>query len=118
MSSFPTLSKNPSYPLDPDGDLEDVILRTPSDAGYVQTRPRFTRSRRTWGINYAALPDADVSTLRTFEQVTLVNAADLFSWTHPISSTTYTVQLAGPIKYARVMGAENASNVSMTLQEV
>lgn len=114
--SYPTLSRPPNYPLDPDGELEDVILRSPTEAGYAITRPRFTRARRRWGVTYINLPDADVATLRTFEQTTLHNGADQFSWTHPVTGT-FTVQLAAPIRYARTAAA-NMTNVSFVLQEV
>lgn len=115
--AFPTLSQVPAVPIAPDGELEDVILRTPTDAGYVQTRPRFTRARRTWGLNYPALSNADADILRDYERLTLHNGADPFAWTHPISSVVYTVQLAGPITYARDF-SENVTAASFTLQEV
>lgn len=101
MAAFPILSKPPSYPLDPDGDLDDSAIRSPFTAGYEQTRPAFTRSRRSWGVNYKSMPQADMDTLRDFERVTLVNGADSFTWTHPLSGATYTVRLAAPIKFAR-----------------
>jgi hypothetical protein len=115
--TFPTLTQQAAYPLDPDGELEDVILRSPTDAGYEITRPRFTRARRTWGINYPALSNADTTTLRAFEQATLRNGADSFSWTHPISKTVYTVRLTGPISYARANGPMLTA-ASFTLREV
>lgn len=114
--SFPTLSMGPRFPIDPDGELDDAILRTPTDAGYEQTRPRFTRARRSWGLNYR-LGDTDASALRTFEQTTLHNGADPFSWTHPVSGTTYTVRLAGPIKYART-SVRTLTEISFLLREV
>lgn len=117
MAAFPTLSKRPSYPLDPDGEIEDAILRSPSDGGYVQTRPRYTRVRRNWGVNYLHLPDADVTLLRSFEITTLRNGADLFTWTHPLSATAYTVQLTAPIKFGRKV-AGGVATVSFGLKEV
>lgn len=101
MANFPTLSRVPSYPLDPDGELEDVVIRSPQTGGYNQTRPRTTRARRNFGVNYKALKDVDVNLLRTFETTTLRNGADSFTWTHPLSGTTYTVQIIGGIKYSR-----------------
>lgn len=117
MPAFPTLSKPPSYPLDPDGDIDDGILRSPKEAGYDQTRPRFTRTRRTWGVTYKGLPDADVVTLRAFEITTLRNGADLFTWAHPLEGNSYTVRLAAPIKFQRA-GIPLHANVSFTLREV
>jgi len=101
MAAFPTLSRAPSLPLDPDGEIEDVVLRSTFEAGYEQTRPRTTRARRSFGINYRALKSADEALLRAFEITTLRNGADAFTWTHPISGTSYTVRLAAPIQFRR-----------------
>jgi hypothetical protein len=117
MAAYPTLTKAPSYPLEPDGVIEDVVLRNPMEDGYVQTRPRTTRARRTWGLNYRNLPDADIATLRTFEITTLVNGAGSFTWTHPLSGTTYTVQLTGPIKFSRPVVPLHA-DASFMIREV
>jgi hypothetical protein len=117
MANFPTLSRAPSFPLDPDGELEDVILRSSAEAGYEQTRPRTTRARRTFGLNYKALSNADVALLRTFETTTLRNGADSFAWTHPLSATVYTVRLTAPIKFARTQTGTH-STVALTLREV
>lgn len=117
MSAFPSLSCPPSYPLDPDGDIEDTVIRSPQEAGYEQTRPRTTRARRSFGLDYPLLPDVDVSLLRAFEITTLRNGADAFSWTHPLSGTTYTVRLAAPIQYKRNQSA-GVVDVSMKFREV
>lgn len=115
MSAFPTLGNGPDYPLDPDGEMEDSLLRSDVGAGYQQTRPKFTRTRLKFGVSYT-LSAADVATLRTFERTTIHNGADSFTWTHPITSTSYTVRLVAPIKYA--LANFNQTNVSLTLQEV
>lgn len=117
MAAFPTLSRAPSYPLDPDGEVEDVIMRSQAEAGYEQTRPRSTRARRNFGLSYQNIPDADIATLRAFEITTLHNGADSFTWTHPLSGTTYAVRLAAPIRYAHTR-ASGFGDVSMNLREV
>lgn len=117
MANFPTLSVAPSYPLSPDGDTEDVVIRSPQTAGYEQTRPRTTRTRRTFGLNYKALDDTDAGLLRAFEITTLRNGADSFAWTHPLSGTVYTVRLTGPIKFAKQQVGTH-SVVALTLREV
>ncbi|MHB0925887.1 MAG: hypothetical protein ACYC1F_05230 [Gallionellaceae bacterium] len=117
MANFPTLSCSPSFPLDPDGEIEDVVLRSPFEGGYEQTRPRSTRTRRTFGLNYKALNNADVALLRAFEITTLRNGADSFTWTHPLSATSYTVRLTGPIKFAKQQVSTHSA-VALTLREV
>lgn len=116
MAVFPTLTQRPSFPLSPDGELGDAVLSSPFEAGYEQTRPKFTRARRNFGVNYKALPDADVATLRAFELTTLRNGADSFTWTHPLSGLGYTVRLVENIKFART--TPRVADVSMTLREV
>ncbi len=117
MAAFPTLSKAPSYPIDPDGTREDAVLRSAVEGGYVQTRARFTRARRRWGLTYLNLPAADITTLRGFEATTLVNGADAFTWTHPISAEVVTVQLAAPIEFSTPRDYA-VGDVRMLLQEV
>jgi phage-related protein len=104
--------------MSPDGDLGDNAIRTPSDAGYVQMRPKFTRARRSWGLTYPDLPDTDAATLRYFELTTLHNGVDIFTWTHPKTGTTYNVQLSAPIKFVSSETIVNSTNVTMMLQEV
>jgi len=114
--AFPTLTRKPST-LDPDGELEDAVLRSPFDAGYVQSRPKYTRMRRSWGVRYTELPDADVATLRTYEQTTLVNGASPFDWTHPKLGFTVTVNI-GRIKYSTSADKYGVADVSFTLTEI
>lgn len=117
MPTYPALSRKPSYPLTPNGEIEDVILTSPKEAGYEQTRPRTTRVRRSFGVNYVDLPNVDVALLRTFESTTLRNGADAFTWTHPLTGTSYTVRLQGPIRFSQVKG-HTSENVSFMLREV
>ena len=115
MPTFPTLTRAPIYPLDPDGELEDAVLRSSTEAGYQQTRPKFTRARRKFGVRYK-MSDADVVTLRDFERVTLINGSAAFTWTHPLTAASYTVHLAAPIRYAK--SSLGLSDVSFSLEEV
>lgn len=117
MIVFPTLTKSPSLPLSPDGEIDDVLLRSPQESGYEQVRPRTTRARRSWGVNYPVLAAADVATLRAFEITTLRNGADAFTWTHPISGLVYTVRLTGPVKFATTQD-RRFSSAALTLKEV
>lgn len=112
MANFPVLSRNPIYPLDPDGSIEDVVIRSPQASGYEQTRPRSTRARRNFGLNYINLASLDEAALRTFEVTTLRNGADSFLWTHPTSAVVYTVRLTAPIKISRI----NVIGINATLQ--
>ncbi len=118
MPSFPSLSKDPSWPMDPDGEIEDSTIRSPFEGGYELTRPRFTRDRRKWGVRYVMLSSSDASTLRTFEKTTVRGGADSFTWTHPTTSTSYTVRFAGPIRFTLVPPGTGKYNAEFTLREV
>lgn len=115
MTAFCTLKTSPLYPISPDGVIEDGVIRSPAEGGYEQTRPRFTRARRTWGLSY--IVDAtDLATLRAFEWTTVSNGADLFTWTHPVSGVSYTVRLAAPIQFALI--DRGWWRATLTLREV
>ena len=115
--AFPTLTRKPTT-LEPDGDLKDSALVSEFTAGYTQTRPQYTRTRRIWGISYVDLPDADVATLRTYHDTTLVNGAASFTWTHPKTAITPTVQIIGGIRYKTSADKYGVADVSFTLIEV
>lgn len=102
MPAFPSLSINPSWPLDPDGEIEDATLRSPFEGGYELTRQKFTRTRRNWGVQYSTLNQTDKDALATFEKDTVKGGADSFTWTHPKTATVYTVRFKEPVKYAYV----------------
>ena len=96
--AFPTLSTNPLV-TPHENNLEDgSTIASPVEAGYVQTRPRFTRIREEWHVSYSGLPAADRTALRAHEVAVKVGA-DYFSWTDPVTGTSHNVRYTGPIKY-------------------
>ena len=113
MENFPTLSQNPSYPLGES--REDATIRSSFEAGYEHTRPRFTRSRKSWNVKYEMLPYADVSTLDTFI-TTVREGADSFVWTHPSSLVTYTVTFSEIPKFENTI--LTYYSVDFTLRQV
>lgn len=116
MADYPTLSSTVSYPIKPDGKLEDNTIASDYEAGYQQTRPKFTRQRRVWGIKYNALSTEDKAILVTFEG-TVNGTADAFNWTHPKDLTTHVVRFGPPgIQYDLIRG--NRYRVEFTLIEV
>ena len=70
-------------------------LRTRFEAGYVQTRARFTRIPKRFELNWSRMSISDFGTLRTFYEDTVIGGAESFNWTHPISSTVYVVRFIG-----------------------
>lgn len=57
---------------------EDGTIADPAESGYVATRPRFTRLRRTFGVTYENLVAEDVRALDKFEVETVHGKAGAF----------------------------------------
>src|SRR5581483_10620234 len=64
IAIFPSLSRAAS--MDSSEQAADDTIRDSMDSGYVATRPRFTRERRTWNVNHRNLIAEDVRVLRNF----------------------------------------------------
>lgn len=112
-STWPSIQA-PSYPLGENP--EDAVIRSPYDAGYEQTRPRFTRNRTTYQLKWPAMSAADVATLRTFYITTLGNGAGIIDWTYPGTSTVKAVRFKEP--YKAILITNGRYQVEATLQEV
>lgn len=61
------------------------------EAGYVQSRPQWTRGRLLFDLGWPALPDADYQSLESFF---FDNIGNTFDWTCPQDGATYTVRFA------------------------
>jgi hypothetical protein len=64
--------------MDSSKSLEDDTIRDQMESGYVATRPRFTRTRRTWKINVRNLQAEDVRALDQFTMVTAARGGNAF----------------------------------------
>lgn len=80
----------------------------------MTTRPRFTRARRTFKLNYKALTDADKALLDTFFFTSTSRGSVIFSWTNPITSAAYNVRIK-PIGWQAVR--YNQWNAEIQLEE-
>ena len=117
MPTFPTLTIIQAVPMTEE--IEDATIRSSFEAGYEHTRPRFTRSRKTWSIRYEYMPNADKTTLDTFINTTVRQGADAFSWTNPQDSTTYTVRFLTLPKYELVLNRDGGYwNLDFQLRQV
>ncbi|WP_298434594.1 hypothetical protein [Geobacter sp.] len=100
--AFPALSVVPAVSAWKEKKALDPTLRTQTEGGYVQTRPRFTRIPKRWEIAYKAgnaLPAADKATLEAFETTVKVGS-NMFTWLNPLDNVTYNVRLREPIEFA------------------
>jgi len=92
-------------------------LRSKFEAGYVHQRPKWTRSRRKFSLDWKLLSAADLDTLLShFDN----NQGSSFNWTHPTRGTTYTVMYSGDkIEYDLRSGtAGKYYSASVTLEEI
>lgn len=89
MPTFPTLSKNPEYPLKQSKNVE--VIKSTFEGGYVLTRPKHTRARGVWEVIYSLMSQADMNSLSGFID-SVSGAVNSFDWTHPQSSNVHTVR--------------------------
>ena len=86
MADFPSIAT-------PDTILPDTTrgstIRSKSEAGYVQTRARYTRMIRLFEMQWGHLSASDFASLQTFFEDTAIAGAQSFNWTHPETSTVY-----------------------------
>lgn len=117
MATFPTLTAIPAVPMTEE--TEDATIRSPFEAGYEHTRPRFTRVRKTWTIRYEYMSTSDKNTLDTFINSTVHQGSDSFSWTNPQDSTSYTVRFLSLPKYELVLNTGGGLwNLEFQLRQV
>ena len=83
--AFPTLSLNPTTISE---ELFDPIDRNDFESGTVQVAKKFTREKRRFALTYKMMPQSDRASLETHF---LATQGTSDTWTHPISSTVYTV---------------------------
>jgi hypothetical protein len=107
--SWPSIQA-PGFPLE-----EEVFrpqIKSEFEAGYVQSRPRATVSKRRWKLNWRSMSEADwVSLAGAFA----ADQGSSFTWNHPVSGT-YTVRYAGDGMRSTIF-ANGLRQVSVDLEE-
>jgi hypothetical protein len=76
----------------------DPTIRSPVEAGYVQTRAKFTRIPKKWHIFYPLILDTDKVSLESFQDTVKVGA-DKFYWINDKDLVTYEVRLLSPMVF-------------------
>lgn len=72
--------------------VQDPAMSVPLEAGYVATRPRFTRRpRRSFKLGFTLLTKAQKEELQAFWEDRLGGSRS-FVFTHPENGTNYTVR--------------------------
>jgi len=87
MTDWPNIAA-PSNIVDT---LQKGQIRSDFDAGYVQSRAMWTRTRYKFELTWKVMENADKETLMTFFAA---NLGGTFNWTHPLSGTSYVVRFA------------------------
>lgn len=109
---FPSTIPNPEYPLKVEH--EDNSITSKFEDGTVQSRLKFTKSRKTFTLTWNGLPQTHYDTLENFIVNTVKHAALVFSWTNPANNTTYNVRCT---KFDAEIRFINYWNVELELQE-
>ena len=109
--TWPTIAA-PTYGTE--GEVYRPSVRTESEGGYVQSRPRCTRAIRRWTLRWNNMSSADFVLLSA---AFVSDAGNSFSWTEPVTSTAYTVRyLENSLTWQHVAPGYRA--VSVSLEEV
>lgn len=97
---FPDISA-PAYPLKET--KEDAVIRSKMEDGTVKQRPRYTRIRKTFEVNWKLLKKEEKTILENFHDVELANGALAFEWTHPLDGTVHYVHFDQPPSFTLSM---------------
>lgn len=110
--NFPSTIPNPEYPFKVE--YEDNSITSKFEDGTVQSRLKFTKSRRTWTLRWNGLKQTYYSTLENFIVNQAKHQAVVFNWRIPTTNTTVAVRC---IKFDAEMAFINNWNVEIQLQE-
>jgi hypothetical protein len=114
MIFFPDLP-DPSYPCEEE--LQENVLRSETENGYVVTRVKFTRQRQKFPrVHWRTMVKEDWLELLDFYKNTTASGSLMFSWIHPLTEVIYTVRFTEPPKATLVEA--NYYQVSISLEEV
>jgi hypothetical protein len=114
---FPSLSRRPS--MDTSKKTEDDTIRDQMEAGYVATRPRFTRARRTWDFNVRNLVAEDIRALDRFFMETAARGGNSFLYPNLLPNSSFEIPASSPAEivqgwYANVTCAQSIAQINTT----
>lgn len=102
-------------PLTVDETTIDPAIVSEMEDGIVVTRPRYTRMRRRWELNWQNMTASSYTTLRAFYYGRKGGALS-FSWSNPATLETATVRFSGDL--SGKAGPGGVYSVTVSLEEV
>jgi hypothetical protein len=109
MALFPQ-TPMPSHVSAPE--IIDPAASFSTDYGYIVARPRTSRPRRRWTIDYLGMPAADVRSVRNFLYAVRMGAND-FQWFHPTAAEFATFQPTTPVQVELFHGMWTGMSVAV-----
>lgn len=88
---WPTGISSPGLALEEDA--YNPVISKEFEAGYTQTRPRYTRAKKRFLLKWEYMPTTEVDILRDFYEDDASGGA-VFTWQHPVSSAYYVVRFS------------------------
>ena len=118
MATWPFNLPKPQRAVGYDGGWQRKAIKTPSDAGYIQTRARATRSTSSFRLGWAfiSVQDFFVTFKQFWDEVS--GAADSFDWEDELQTpkASYTVRFqADSIRWKMV--SPTAVTASFSVEE-
>lgn len=110
---FPSLSRAPS--LDTSVKTADDTIRDSMDLGYVATRPRFSRARRTWSANVRNLQLEDVRALDEFANVTVQRGGKSFYYPNLVGNSSFEFAAEDPSELVALWEVEQSNLLSIAV---
>lgn len=110
MNTWPAIA-NPVAPMG-----EEIVypqVRTTFENGSVQSRSQWSRARRRFTLRWPAMSPAHWLLLDAFF---LANQGLTFTWTHPVTATSYTVRFQDDALKSDVITMDRRS-VELVLEE-
>jgi hypothetical protein len=82
MAQFPSNIQKPVYPFSTK--IKNPSLQSEMENGLVISRPKFTRTPRTFTLKWTALPATDYVVLCDFYMNTVLGGSMAFDWYYPV----------------------------------
>ena len=90
VPKFPTIR----LPSGLEEELENPAIRSEMESGIIISRPRYTRLRKIFTLEWQNLNGTDYRTLKSFF-IARLGGGEAFTWTHPKEGITFTVRFNG-----------------------